>query len=538
MKAQSLYQLVKQSVTIFLAVVIASGLLILFALVSFDDALQQAHRSLEISQKVRVASQDLLQMESAQRGYLFTREERYLANYDDLAEEVKQNLTEAEAISQQPEQIARYSYLKETAQKKVGEMNESIRLAREEKIAEVNELLLSDKGVQLMENFREAASESLHEEQGLVKSSRETVDRLSTFLKIIIACLSLGSIFFAIHGIRSTRENLRPLELCAERAQEIIHHQFRGTPLPEDGAREVASMTRSLNEISTFLTKSARDVWKAHAKVAEMGDTLSRRAVEQSAALSQLSASIQQIASTVQELNLSADQMSDNVTSSVNKAQEREKAGLVGLKAVENSYQAAQKVERQGQQVGDITVELNNRAAKVERIVFVVNELTERSNILSINAALLAASSKEGNTDAFAVLADEMQKLTTRSKDSTLEIHETLQTIRSQIQRVVLATEETTKQVAAGNKAAILASESIGSLKTAVEEGNDTFLKVVAAVQQQNIALDQVDQALVAMRESAEVVETESKLLNQDAESLRKLNSRLADTALLKAARS
>ena len=106
MKAQSLYQLVKQSVTIFLAVVIASGLLILFALVSFDDALQQAHRSLEISQKVRVASQDLLQMESAQRGYLFTREERYLANYDDLAEEVKQNLTEAEAISQQPEQIA------------------------------------------------------------------------------------------------------------------------------------------------------------------------------------------------------------------------------------------------------------------------------------------------------------------------------------------------------------------------------------------------------------------------------------------------
>ena len=167
-----------------------------------------------------------------------------------------------------------------------------------------------------------------------------------------------------------------------------------------------------------------------------------------------------------------------------------------------------------------------------------VNELTERSNILSINAALLAANSDGGNTDAFAVLADEMQKLTTRSKESTLEIHETLQTIRSHIQRVVLATEETTKQVESGNSAAKRASVSIDALKTAVEEGNDTFLQVVTAVQQQSIALDQVDQAIVAMRESAEVVSSESKRLNDDAETLRVLTVELANMALLSSARS
>ncbi|HIB67741.1 MAG TPA: hypothetical protein EYO33_22240, partial [Phycisphaerales bacterium] len=253
-------------------------------------------------------------------------------------------------------------------------------------------------------------------------------------------------------------------------------------------------------------------------------------------AISQLSAAIQEIAATIKDMNVSASQMSEKASESVEEARAREAAGTQGLSAVDRSLEAAQTVTRQVNQVGEITLELNQKAARIERIVFFVNELTERSNILSINAALLA-SANDGNRDSFSVLAEEMQKLTSRSKTATLEIHETLQDVRSQIQRVVLATEETSKQVKYGNDAASQASESIKVLKNAVDHGNNTFLQVVAAVRQQSTALTQVEQALQAMRESAELVEDESRQLRSDAARLAQLNESLENSELLKAVR-
>ena len=422
---------------IFLSVVLACGALIMLTLMAFDDALGQSQRSLEITQRVRRANRQLVEMESAQRGFLLTKRERYLLHYDDLSKSVQQNLAEAESISLLPGQLGRLEHLRETAREKVAEMNETIALARAGKLEEALSIVLTDRGAKLMEDFQSTSSETMASEMSLVRESRSKVDNLSSFLKIITVSLVLGSAAFAVYGLRNSREQLRPIELCVRRAKEIAQGKFRGDPLPETGAREVTSLTASINEMSDFIASSAGDVLQAQAKVEELSATLSRRAVEQSAALSQLSASIQQVASTVQELNLSANQMSENVAGSVNRAREREAAGLVGLEAVKESQTAAEKVERQVQQVADITIELNNRAAKVERIVFVVNELTERSNILSINAALLAANSDGGNTDAFAVLADEMQKLTTRSKESTLEIHETLQTIQAALSQTL-----------------------------------------------------------------------------------------------------
>lgn len=233
---------------------------------------------------------------------------------------------------------------------------------------------------------------------------------------------------------------------------------------------------------------------------------------------------------------MSANQMSDNAQGLVDESATRQRASERGLKAVEESQDSARIVREQVESVARVTVTLNEKAAKVERIVFFVNELTERSNILSINAALLAATSEKGG-ESFAVLADEMQKLTSRSKESTLEIHDMLQSIRAEIQRVVLAAEEATKQVETGEKFAGQASKSIKSLKQAVDEGNNHFLQVVAAVRQQNQALSQVEQALVAMRDSAQLVEEGGRKIENSSTDLAKLSNKLGDTALLKAVR-
>lgn len=536
-RSKSLLESARGSVGISLVTIWSMGILCLIPLFAFNSASNQANNSAQIVRRVLIAENLLREIESSQRGYLYTNRDSYLVDMSKKMSQIRENLTEAQNFSERPEQKGRLSILSELISKKNDEIQKTIDLQKDGKAEEAKVLVLTDTGKQLMDEIGNTADKVIEFEQAYVFESRATVSKLAVLLQVMVVLGVVILTIFKALWLKSVRLRLAPLSACVKRANDIAKNRFHEAPLPVESNDEIGSLTASINEMTSALSRGASDVDDARKKVANLALSLSRRAIEQTAALSQLSAGIQEINTTVQELNLSAAQMSDKVSVSVEAARSREKAGSKGLQAVETSVEASERVRRQVDEVASITVELNQKATRVERIVFFVNELTERSNILSINAALLASSS-DGNRDSFSVLADEMQKLTSRSKEATLEIHETLQNIRTEIQRVVLATEETSKQVEAGNDAAAQASRSISVLKQAVDEGNDTFMQVVAAVRQQNQALAQVEQALTAMRESAELVEEESKRLRADADLLGELNHKLENTDLLRAIRS
>lgn len=533
----TLIEAAKKSAWLFMTVVIAMTLAMTLTLVASEDAIGQSERSRMIAGQVRQTARLITTAESGQRGYLYTGDEAFRPDLRELKMQVQTGLSAARDTTIRPELRARLEVLKDVATKKFDELEKTTQLYESGKKAEAFQLVLSKEGVQMMEQMRAEIDDILQQEDIMVAKAREKLFKMTSSLKILLFLGTTALGILSYLWVRSVTQRLAPLHLCVARAREIADNRFDAVELPVVAADdEVGSLTRSINEMTGSLRKGAYKVESARQRVQDTALSLSDRAIEQSAALTQLASGIQEISATVQELNLSASQMSEKVSALVEQAQSRERAGARGLQAVEESGNATAKVRDQVKSMADFTIALNEKAARVERIVFFVNELTERSNILSINAALLASTSGSGN-EAFGVLAEEMQKLTSRSKDSTLEIHETLQSIRTEIQRVVLATEETTKQVEAGDQAASQASRSIQVLKEAVDEGNDTFLQIVAAVRQQNQALGQVEQALVAMRESAQLVEQGSLSLKEDAGVLAALNLELQNSDLLKAVR-
>lgn len=535
--SKSLYQETVKSVWFFCTVLLALAFGITLTLISFDDAISQSERSRQINKLVRTAQFELLEAESAHLSFLYAAQgdlsEQDLNKYQ---EEILGSLTAAAQMTKEPDQQARIEAMKDAAKEKMEALNLSLSAYRRGEKPEALNLVRSEDDQ--LDEFKDKATVVMTEESQYVEDSKKHVDRFSFWLKAFVWFVVVAGWLVSYRWLTAVRTRLAPLELCVKRAEQIAENQFDGPDLPLVFADdEVGKLTQSFNKMAGSLRREAQKVESARKRVQETALSLSDRAIEQSAALTQLSSGIQEISATVQELNLSASQMSEKVGGLVDDAKGREKAGAKGLLAVEEADNATERVRDQVESVAQFTVALNEKAARVERIVFFVNELTERSNILSINAALLASTSG-GESEAFSVLAEEMQKLTSRSKESTLEIHETLQSIRTEIQRVVLATEETKKQVESGDKAAKQASRSIKVLKEAVDEGNDTFLQIVAAVRQQNQALGQVEQALVAMRESSQLVEEGSLSLKDDAGVLAALNLELQNSELLKAVRN
>lgn len=528
---------VRWSVTLSLALLWSLGIAILVTLFAFDNAATQNDNSSRVRSRILSSEVLLKELELDLTLRAFADRQAHFVDPDRAAKTISENLSEAEKLATTPEQKARIEELKNQSTQKLMLLEKSRELLQRGEVEKARQNLVSSEDLRLTGSLDQSSDVIVQAERDYLQNTRESVDSLANVLKAmsIVGVLLLTA--FKLAWLRTIQARLAPLSACVERAREIARNEFFQDPLDISQEDEVGRLTRAINEMTKSLAAGASTVSEAQISVTQTASALSQGVTEQVSALTQLSVGIQEIRATLQQLNTSSLQNSERINSLANKGVERDKAAQSGLQAVAENSRAAQAMQSRVSEVSQITTELSEKARKIERIVLFVNEMAERSNILSINSALLAATTQGNDDDSFSVLAEEMQKLTARSKKATLEIQETVQSVRGEIERVVRATAAATQEVEAGSRTAQKASRAFEALKEGISENNDAFLEIVDSIRSQNIALADVEEALISMSQSAVLVEEESRGLEEEASLLRDLNRRLEDTELLRAIR-
>jgi len=161
--------------------------------------------------------------------------------------------------------------------------------------------------------------------------------------------------------------------------------------------------------------------------------------------------------------------------------------------------------------------------------VNVINDLSEQSNLLAVNAAIEAArAGAEGK--GFSVVADEVKSLAEQSKQATKQVRGILVDIQKATSDAVMATEEGTKAVNKGLGMAENAGEAIKRLADVIDEASQSTLQIGASTKEQFIGIDQVNEAMQNINtastqnlDSSRQLETASERLRDLAESLMKL---------------
>ena len=138
---------------------------------------------------------------------------------------------------------------------------------------------------------------------------------------------------------------------------------------------------------------------------------------------------------------------------------------------------------------------LGLRSAEIEKILDVIRDVTEETEVLSLNAAILAAQAGEHGR-GFAVVADEVRKLAEQSRQATAQIKAILQDIQKATNATVMATEEGTKVVDQGVKLAARTRETIEQLSGVIDESAQRASQVVAGGRQQTSGIEQIALAM------------------------------------------
>lgn len=241
-----------------------------------------------------------------------------------------------------------------------------------------------------------------------------------------------------------------------------------------------------------------------------------------------------EVSTTIKELLSTSRQIAESAQKVTKIAVETSTSAKVGDQTVQKAQEAIDTVRHQVDVIVNHMLDLGRKSQEIGGILDIINELSEQTNILAINATIESAGAGEAGR-RFAVVADEIRKLADRVSGSTKEIRSLIEEIRAAANTTVMATEDGSKAVDAGTKQF---TEVAVAFKQIVDLVSSTALasrEIELSTKQQSTAVEQVNAAISEVARTAR--ETEASL-NQTLQTVSDLTTLSVDFANIIRAKS
>jgi aerotaxis receptor len=244
------------------------------------------------------------------------------------------------------------------------------------------------------------------------------------------------------------------------------------------------------------MADSARELNLEAAELVAAVGSSNQACVQQQGETAQVVSAIGQLASSVQEVARHA-QLTASAASLVNQETDR------GLQMVEQTRQQIDSLAGEVQQSSAVIHQLERHGLEINRVLEVIQGIAEQTNLLALNAAIEAARAGEAGR-GFAVVADEVRGLASRTQHSTAEIQQTIDTLRQSTTNAVAAMQRSHAKAAASVEQAALAAVALDGINQRVNEISDMSVQIAAAVEQQSAVGDTIQGNLEGIREATD----------------------------------
>ena len=235
---------------------------------------------------------------------------------------------------------------------------------------------------------------------------------------------------------------------------------------------------------------------------------------------------VNETTATVEEVKQASQLASQKVRLVADGAQRSLQVSQQGRKSVDEAVLGMNRIREQMETIAESIVSLSEQGQAIGEIIATVNDLAEQSNLLAVNAAIEAAKAGE-HGKGFAVVAHEVRSLAVQSKEATAQVRTILNDIQKATNAAVMATEQGSKAVEAGERQSGEAGEAIRALADSIAEAANASTQIAASSHQQMVGMEQVAQAMENIKEASTLSVTSTRQAEQSAQNLHELGQRL-----------
>jgi len=318
------------------------------------------------------------------------------------------------------------------------------------------------------------------------ETNTQVIKQATKTNSMVGSLFGFGVIFLLLISWFMARSITKPLTAAMGAMNDIAEGEGDLThQLNEKGRDEIAHLGSGFNSFVSKIREILVEVRRTSESLTDSARNMTAITEDSSATVQKQKLETDHIASAITEMSITAQEVLRHAVSVSDAAKNADSETNLGRSIVNEAIKSVCELEQETQNLSDMMQKLGGEIQNVGTVLDVIQNITEQTNLLALNAAIEAARAGEQGR-GFAVVADEVRTLATKTTQSTLEIQSIIESIQRDAKMVVENAHHNQSIAKTTTELATKAGTSLDVIASAVSDATDKATQIATITQQQS----------------------------------------------------